>query len=120
MLCVFAPLRCLSRNVTIDEMNIALTLLQSAPKVDEVRRAIDPILRHGRDNISYLYSLDGFDWTVIIMYFTVLGLLAILGLYRVRMVYQFWRSSSVDSGAALSSKRSPLSSRQFTGAVKSR
>ena len=91
MLCVFAPLRCLRRNVTIDEMNIALTLLQSAPKVDEVRRAIDPILRHGRDNISYLYSLDGFDWTVIIMYFTVLGLLAILGLYRVRMVYQFWR-----------------------------
>jgi cellulose synthase/poly-beta-1,6-N-acetylglucosamine synthase-like glycosyltransferase len=72
-------------------MNLALFLLQSAPDLDRVRRAADPILRHGRDNISYLYSLDAFDWTVITLYFTILGLLALLGIYRVRMVFQFWR-----------------------------
>jgi cellulose synthase/poly-beta-1,6-N-acetylglucosamine synthase-like glycosyltransferase len=72
-------------------MNLALFLLQSAPDLDRVRRAADPILRHGRDNISYLYSLDAFDWTVITLYFAILGLLALLGIYRVRMVFQFWR-----------------------------
>jgi cellulose synthase/poly-beta-1,6-N-acetylglucosamine synthase-like glycosyltransferase len=71
-------------------MNIPL-FLQSAPDVESVRRALDPILSHGRDNISYLYSLDAFDWTIIILYFSVLGLLALLGLYRTRLVYQFWR-----------------------------
>ncbi|HEY6400794.1 MAG TPA: glycosyltransferase, partial [Blastocatellia bacterium] len=50
-----------------------------------------PILRHGRDNISFLYSPDAFDWAIIIFYFTILALLAILGAYRLRMVYQFWR-----------------------------
>ena len=76
-------------------MNIALALLQQAPNPEQVREqlriAIDPILRHGRDNISYLYSLDTFDWTIVILYFTILTLLAILGIYRMRMVYQFWR-----------------------------
>jgi cellulose synthase/poly-beta-1,6-N-acetylglucosamine synthase-like glycosyltransferase len=76
-------------------MSLALTLLQQAPNPDQVKKQLEylvhPILRHGRDNISYLYSLDAFDWTVVILYFTILTLLAILGAYRVRMVYQFWR-----------------------------
>ncbi len=76
-------------------MSLALTLLQQAPSPDQVKDQLEylihPILRHGRDNISYLYSLDAFDWTIVILYFTILGLLAILGAYRVRMVYQFWR-----------------------------
>ncbi len=72
-------------------MNIALALLQQAPSPEQAKIALDPILRHGRDNISYLYSLDTFDWTIIILYFTILTLLAILGAYRLRMVYQFWR-----------------------------
>lgn len=76
-------------------MNHLYFLLQAAPSVDEVRRSIDPILRHGRDNISYLYSLDTFDWTIIVAYFTILALLAILGIYRVRMVYHFWRYRDV-------------------------
>ena len=75
-------------------MNLLL-VLQALPSADDVRSAADPILRHGRDNISYLYSLDGLDWTVIILYFTILGLLAILGLYRVRMVYNFWRYRNI-------------------------
>lgn len=77
-------------------MNPALTLLlQAAPDLEQIRRATDPILRHGRDNISYLYELDGFDWTVIVLYFTILGLLALLGIYRVRMVFQFWRYRNI-------------------------
>lgn len=67
------------------------SLLQQAPSPDQVRIALDPIMRHGRDNISYLYSLDGFDWFIILVYFGILLLLAILGAYRLRMVYQFWR-----------------------------
>lgn len=66
-------------------------LLQQAPSPEKVRIALDPIMRHGRDNISYLYSLDGFDWFIILVYFGILLLLAILGAYRLRMVYQFWR-----------------------------
>src|SRR5215510_11161540 len=76
-------------------MSLALTLLQQAPNPEQVKEQLEylihPILRHGRDNISFLYSLDAFDWVVIILYFSILALLAILGAYRVRMVYQFWR-----------------------------
>jgi cellulose synthase/poly-beta-1,6-N-acetylglucosamine synthase-like glycosyltransferase len=74
--------------------------LQAAPDPELVRRATDPILRHGRDNISYLYALDAFDWTVIVLYFTILGLLALLGVYRVRMVFQFWRYRNIKPAPA--------------------
>jgi cellulose synthase/poly-beta-1,6-N-acetylglucosamine synthase-like glycosyltransferase len=80
-------------------MQMALLLLQTVPDPKQVEQQIhnlaDPIMRNGRDNISYLYSLDGFDWTIIILYFIILTLLAILGLYRVRMVYQFWRYRNI-------------------------
>jgi cellulose synthase/poly-beta-1,6-N-acetylglucosamine synthase-like glycosyltransferase len=76
-------------------MSLVLTLLQQAPSPEQVKEHLEslihPIMRHGRDNISLLSSLDTFDWAVIILYFTLLALLAILGVYRVRMVYQFWR-----------------------------
>ncbi|HEX5085769.1 MAG TPA: glycosyltransferase [Blastocatellia bacterium] len=76
-------------------MSFALTLLQQAPSPEQLKKEMEtllhPILRHGRDNISFLYSLDGFDWAIIVLYFTILALLAILGIYRLRMVYQFWR-----------------------------
>ncbi|MGH9802077.1 MAG: cellulose synthase family protein, partial [Blastocatellia bacterium] len=65
---------------------------QSPEKVNEM---LNPIMRHGRDNISYLASMDGFDWTIVILYFTILALLAILGAYRIRMVYQFWRYKDI-------------------------
>lgn len=76
-------------------MKFLLALLQQAPSPEQVKVALDPIMRHGRDNISYIYSLDGFDWTIIILYFGILSLLAVLGIYRVRMVYQFWRYRNV-------------------------
>jgi cellulose synthase/poly-beta-1,6-N-acetylglucosamine synthase-like glycosyltransferase len=59
--------------------------------VEEVRIALDPVLRHGRENLSNLYSLDTFDWVVISLYFSILILLAVTGVYRIRMIYHFWR-----------------------------
>ncbi|HKC62840.1 MAG TPA: glycosyltransferase, partial [Pyrinomonadaceae bacterium] len=42
-------------------------------------------------NISPLYRLDGFDWTVLTLYFSVLTILAIYGGYRIKQVIDFWR-----------------------------
>src|SRR5687768_7329206 len=42
-------------------------------------------------NISPLYRLDTFDYTVLILYFSILGILAIYGGYRVKQVVDFWR-----------------------------
>jgi cellulose synthase/poly-beta-1,6-N-acetylglucosamine synthase-like glycosyltransferase len=42
-------------------------------------------------NISPLYRLDTFDWTVLILYFSILTILAIYGGYRVKQVIDFWR-----------------------------
>jgi cellulose synthase/poly-beta-1,6-N-acetylglucosamine synthase-like glycosyltransferase len=42
-------------------------------------------------NISSLYQLDTLDWAVLIVYFTILGTLAIYGAYRVKQVIEFWR-----------------------------
>ena len=44
-------------------------------------------------NISPLYYLDAFDWTVLIIYFGILFILAIYGVYRVKQVIEFWRYS---------------------------
>ncbi len=44
-------------------------------------------------NISPLYKLDAFDWTVLIIYFGILFVLAIYGVYRVKQVSEFWRYS---------------------------
>jgi cellulose synthase/poly-beta-1,6-N-acetylglucosamine synthase-like glycosyltransferase len=42
-------------------------------------------------NISPLYQLDTFDWAVLILYFTILAVLAVYGAYRVKQVIDFWR-----------------------------
>lgn len=44
-----------------------------------------------QSNISTLYRLDSFDWTILILYFTILGVLAVYGAYRVKQVVDFWR-----------------------------
>ena len=44
-------------------------------------------------NISPLYHIDAFDWTVLIIYFGILFILAIYGVYRVKQVIEFWRYS---------------------------
>src|SRR5258705_10547079 len=42
-------------------------------------------------NISPLYQLDAFDYTILITYFTILTVLAIYGAYRIKQVIDFWR-----------------------------
>ena len=42
-------------------------------------------------NISPLYQLDSFDWTILLLYFAILVVLAIYGGYRVKQVIDFWR-----------------------------
>ncbi len=42
-------------------------------------------------NISPLYQLDAFDWTILIAYFAILTVLAVYGGYRVKQVIDFWR-----------------------------
>src|ERR1051325_1597922 len=42
-------------------------------------------------NISPLYSLDDFDWTILILYFSILTVLAVYGAYRMKQVIDFWR-----------------------------
>ena len=52
----------------------------------------DPIKKTA-GNISSLYQLDAFDWTLLIVYFGILTVLAIYGVYRVKQVIEFWRYS---------------------------
>src|SRR5215212_1202692 len=42
-------------------------------------------------NISTLYRLDAFDWFVLVLYFTILSVLAVYGAYRIKQVVDFWR-----------------------------
>src|SRR5688500_3837367 len=42
-------------------------------------------------NISPLYKLDAFDWIILIIYFAILGTLAVYGAYRIKQVIDFWR-----------------------------
>lgn len=42
-------------------------------------------------NISPLYQLDAFDWIILILYFSVLTILAVYGGYRIKQVIDFWR-----------------------------
>lgn len=42
-------------------------------------------------NISPLYKLDTFDWIILIVYFAILGTLAVYGAYRIKQVIDFWR-----------------------------
>ena len=49
----------------------------------------EKFLRTG--NISYLYHLDRFDTVVLVIYFTILGILSFYGLHRYIMVFLFLR-----------------------------
>src|SRR5882724_6363106 len=42
-------------------------------------------------NISPLYRLDAFDWTILILYFIILFVLAVYGGYRIKQVIDFCR-----------------------------
>ncbi|MDQ3688038.1 MAG: glycosyltransferase [Acidobacteriota bacterium] len=68
------------------------TLAAVAPSDEElIRRHFDDAIAQTAGNISPLYQLDALDWTVLALYFTLLGVLAIYGAYRVKQVIDFWR-----------------------------
>jgi cellulose synthase/poly-beta-1,6-N-acetylglucosamine synthase-like glycosyltransferase len=59
-------------------------ICNSFPKLCEV-------IEKATSNVSTAYRLDSFDWTILILYFSVLTVLAIYGGYRVKQVIAFWR-----------------------------
>ena len=53
------------------------------------------LVEKNRANVSTLYQLDAFDWTILILYFSILTVLAIYGVYRIKQVFEFWRYRSL-------------------------
>jgi cellulose synthase/poly-beta-1,6-N-acetylglucosamine synthase-like glycosyltransferase len=46
-------------------------------------------------NISPLYQLDAFDYTILSVYFGILSVLAVYGGYRIKQVIDFWRYNKI-------------------------
>lgn len=61
------------------------------PSPEEVYQNYIEIVYRTSGNISPLYQLDTFDYTILIIYFTLLILLSIYGGYRIKQVIDFWR-----------------------------
>jgi cellulose synthase/poly-beta-1,6-N-acetylglucosamine synthase-like glycosyltransferase len=61
------------------------------PNPEKVFEDFISIVYKTSSNISPLYRLDAFDWTILILYFTILTVLAIYGGYRIKQVIDFWR-----------------------------
>ncbi|HEU4597954.1 MAG TPA: glycosyltransferase [Pyrinomonadaceae bacterium] len=71
-------------------MNILSAAMQSAP--DPLFRIyVEEAVWKTAENISPLYRLDAFDWTILILYFAVLSVLALYGAYHIKQVVDFWR-----------------------------
>jgi len=81
--------------VFLSRMPIAFLMegsLDSKKIIDETfQKFFGAIVDKTAGNISPLYRLDAFDWTILIFYFTILTILAIYGGYRVKQVIDFWR-----------------------------
>lgn len=69
----------------------SLALLSSADDLCVTFPNFCELVEKTNFNISPLYRLDGFDWTVLILYFSILSILAVYGGYRVKQVIDFWR-----------------------------
>ena len=61
-----------------------------------IRRHFDDAVAETAGNISPLYQLDAFDWTILALYFTLLGILAVYGAYRIKQVVDFWRYRHIE------------------------
>ncbi len=61
------------------------------PTTEELLKNYLDVIERTSGNISPLYRLDGFDYAILIFYFSILGILAIYGGYRVKQVIDFWR-----------------------------
>lgn len=74
--------------------NFFLALIQNDlpnPSPAEVYQKYIEIVNKTSGNISPLYQLDTFDYTILIIYFTLLIFLSIYGGYRIKQVIDFWR-----------------------------
>jgi hypothetical protein len=70
----------------------AVFMLSSSLASDPLfREYVEGAVAKTAANISPLYRLDTFDWTVLAAYFALLGLLSAFGVYRVKQVIDFWR-----------------------------
>src|ERR1700750_1939040 len=61
-----------------------------------LRKYVEEAVAKTADNISPLYRLDAFDWTVLSVYFAVLFVLSLYGAYRIKQVIDFWRYRAVE------------------------
>lgn len=69
-------------NTTFFDLPLSLFLNQVTP--------VSPLEKFLRtDNISYLYTTDTLDWVILSLYFGVLFVLTIYGIYRLRITYLF-------------------------------
>lgn len=57
--------------------------------LDPAASAYEKFLRTG--NLSYLYTMDAFDWTIVGIYFGILAILSFYGLHRYIMVFLYHR-----------------------------
>src|ERR1051325_5470092 len=73
----------------------ALAALFDSPTDTLLRKYVEEAVARTADNISPLYRLDAFDWTVLTIYFAVLFVLSLYGAYRIKQVIDFWRYRSV-------------------------
>src|SRR5215210_6760155 len=72
-------------------------LLQSPPATDTLfSKYIGEAVARTAENISPLYRLDAFDWTVLALYFSILVVLSLYGAYRIKQVIDFWRYRRVE------------------------
>jgi cellulose synthase/poly-beta-1,6-N-acetylglucosamine synthase-like glycosyltransferase len=73
-----------------------LAVLFDSPADTLLRKYVEEAVARTADNISPLYRLDAFDWTVLSVYFAVLFVLSLYGAYRIKQVIDFWRYRSVE------------------------
>ena len=75
---------------------VVVTLASSLASDPLFREYIEEAVAKTAENISPLYRLDAFDWTVLALYFAVLGVLSLYGAYRVKQVLDFWRYREIE------------------------
>jgi cellulose synthase/poly-beta-1,6-N-acetylglucosamine synthase-like glycosyltransferase len=61
-----------------------------------LREYIDEAVWKTAENISPLYQLDAFDWTILTLYFSILVVLSLYGAYRIKQVVDFWRYRKIE------------------------
>ena len=77
-------------------MSLAANAAAPPPSSDTLfQKYIEEAVAKTAANVSPLYRLDAFDWTVLALYFSVLLLLSLYGAYRVKQVVDFWRYRNI-------------------------